>query len=189
MTENVDSCSHRFVRAGVPNSDGICPAICTWCGEELDSPKFKITAVESTEKPGLEVKKWCVHVGGLGPPFPFCETCQKEADIMTDDCLPESSGLFTEIKELRAENAQLKAELETTREERDRKGWMRESAQLVGASSEITRLREAATHAVDALNDWLSQSEEEMSHHPEWKALGAARERLMAALWKKYSEG
>jgi hypothetical protein len=22
---------------------------------------------------------WCVHKGGLGPPFPFCEICEEEA--------------------------------------------------------------------------------------------------------------
>lgn len=24
--------------------------------------------------------RWCQHVGGLGPPFPFCETCRLEAE-------------------------------------------------------------------------------------------------------------
>jgi len=24
---------------------------------------------------------WCKHVGGLGPPFPHCEICAKEAEI------------------------------------------------------------------------------------------------------------
>lgn len=40
--------------------------------------------VVAASKPSDSDQRWCPHVGGFGPPFPFCSLCRSASEALTD---------------------------------------------------------------------------------------------------------